>query len=236
MSVRLDFDPMAVDLPKQPPKPTKPELEAARAVPPPPPPPPLAKLENPERAADGTFKPGHSFALGAKGPRILPTPQDVLDAGEDYLNHCIANPLLVERTKLHDGKVVTYTEKTTRIPTLTGFAVFVGCSAESFRKWTLHHNEEYAAAAMAVREAILGNQLELGAARVTDPAFTARLAGLADKSEQAVTLTPVANSVDPLDVPNCVHPHDPDPLAPDRLKFSQRQIEAGIEYPLKTVN
>lgn len=171
----------------------------------------------------------------ARGNRIMKTGADVLACGHRYLEWCSQNPIPKTRTETYQGESFTVEETVPRVPTVQGWAAFIGITSGAIYQWQ-HKEEEYAEATATILNIIRTRQIEGGAAGIYNAQIAMRLAGLADKSEQVITNPPPAPRVNPLDAVNCVHPDDPDPLAPDRLLFSQRQIDAGVPYPIKTIS
>lgn len=225
---------MPTHLPKPPPPPpTRPAggHNAVLAPPPPPPPPPATggpkssprgKLHSDGVYDDGTFGPGNIYASNDKsGAPMQFTSEVILEKLAAYLAFCDANPLVF-------GK-----EKRPLIPNLSRFFEHSGIQSMTFYK--IEKDPRRYPAIQQVRESLRARQIEGGAAGFFQATIATRLAGLTDKSEQVVHTPAPAPQVNPLDVPNCIHPDDPDPLAPDRLLFSQRQIDAGVPYPMKVI-
>jgi hypothetical protein len=167
-------------------------------------------------------------------PRVLKTAEDILKAGNDYLLWCADNPITVPKTTVQNGKVIAYIEKRNRPPTKIGFAHFVGITKTTLHRFTSPIKEpEYREAAEQVFAAIEAKLLDGGLANDWNGPIVTRVLRL----EETITTkseTPEAQ-VDPLDVPNVVHPDAPpeEAFGDHPLLFTLRQIQAGVSYPHK---
>lgn len=164
-------------------------------------------------------------------PRSFDTPEDLIAAGWAYLQWCLDNPLLVEKTSVHDGEVIRYDTKKIRAPTQAGFSLFAGVSSNFLSNAKAQSKDDYGEAAETVMSMIRTNQLEGGMAGLYHGNLTARIAGVADS--MAIAAPPVRPELeipDMTSVPMLVHP-DEDPHNPSGLTFTQAQLEAGVQLP-----
>ncbi len=214
-------------------------------VPAPPPPAPFVEVKviKAKRPYDRDTTPGQGglFGIGNRLnvlPRALPTAELVIQSGQDYLQWCQDNPIRTEAQSAASGKLLRYEVLKDRVPSLIGWASFVGVGEGTVRQWTRNKDPEYAEAAKRVCEAIKASQIEGGSAGIYHAQIVTRLAGLSEKIEATtVDLTPPPPETDPIDVVNKLHPNAPydEKYGENPLLFSQRQLNAGVLYPMKTV-
>lgn len=192
-------------------------------------------MEDPKRdTKTGKFVKGNSSNLKFE------TAEDFLDEAYAYLAETEANPVKVNSTEIIKGKPVHFKAEKNKIPTMLGLSTYLEVSYNALCMWVRGdgpaHMEE---PANLIRDIIRTKQIELGASGAVNPAFAQRLLGLAEKVENQVTeVAKPENQQQPDDVPNLVHPDAPiqDQLSETPLLFSKRQIDAGVPYPMKTIN
>jgi len=209
----------------------------------PPGPPPLDAVDpfpKQQRNERGHFIKGNT--LGPGEPRMFETPEDVIASVAEYLEWCEDNPFEVLETGTFKDGSFEYTSRKTRIPSQSGYGLWLGRHPDILMRWANGwFSKTIQEGAVTGREMIRTRQIELGAAGILNPMFTARVAGLAEKSEiqmQANMGPPPGSKVDDCDVPNLVHPDAPieHQLSDAPLLFSQRQLDAGVPYPMKTID
>lgn len=203
-----------------------------------PPPPPPVPGNRP-----GTFGLGNKVATGNSGggrkswPDKPQTPDELLERAERYMEWCEANHITAPKVFANaKGRVMEFTDKARRTPTKARFCLHAGISRMTFHYYLNgSRGPDWQEAAQKVEDLIATTQVELGAARVIDPAVAGRLAGLTERIEQRIEAQAAnENRVDPKQIANCTHPDDPDPDHPKML-FTQAQLDAGVPYPIKDV-
>lgn len=161
-------------------------------------------------------------------PRVFKTPDDLLRAFEDYNNFRRAEVNLI----------VAYRGKTQvsepAAPNIFSFAAFCECSQRTLER--LAHDPEFENAWSFIKTAIAGELISVGLLKHgrLDSNLVARLVGLSSKREVVTVTAPNGGQqIDAYDLPNKVHPRAPleDKMSDAPLLFSQRQIDAGVEYP-----
>lgn len=187
----------------------------------------------------------HEISTGqfAKGNMLgvkYKTEEAFLEKAQEYLEWAANTPIEMECTELVNGKPVHYKSRKNRLPTLIGLQVHLGISDAQLQRWlngtACPHLYD---AANMIRDVIRTAQLELGASGAVNSAFTAKIANLVERSETTVTdNSNPENQIDPLDIPNLVHPDAPleDQLSDTPLLFSKCQIDGGVPYPMKVIN
>lgn len=181
-----------------------------------------------QQGTNGRTSPGRPFAI--------PDAQALLDAAEAYVAWAESNPIKKNRSQLHDGVPVHWTEDIKRPLTRMGFMAFLGISERTLYRMLdpAKRDEEFIATAEAVFKTFDSDLLEGGVTKVYDGALISRILQLADNVNTNVP-PPLASAVDQDDVPNLVHPDDPDPYGENPLRFSKRQLDAGVPFPMKTI-
>lgn len=193
-------------------------------------PPPKPKAPGASLVANGRRKPGR--------PRAIPDADALLDAADAYIKWADENPILKNRSQLHDGKPIKWTEQIKRPLTKMGFQAFLGISERTM--YRLLHDEvnerpEIAEVAAAIFAMFDSDLLEGGVVKLYDGPLVSRVLQLADTVNSNVPPPTGGPSIDPKDIPNLVHPDDPDPFGENPLRFSQRQLDAGVPYPAKVI-
>lgn len=167
------------------------------------------------------------------------TAEQFLKVALGYIEWCANNPKETHKTELVRGKPVHFKERSERMPTMGGLQIYLGVSHVTMQNWIHGRTCPYLQEPLeTMRLMIATKQAELAAANKINPQFTARFMGLADHRETKVTsIAPPAPKMDPLDVVDKMHPDAPlaDQLSDTPLLFSQRQIDAGVPYPMITI-
>lgn len=121
-------------------------------------------------------------------------PNDLWDACLEYFEW-------VERTPLHEAKVVTSGGKAKvmslpkmRAMTITGLCVFLDVVDSTWRDWKANR-EDLSAIIARVEQIIRTQKFEGAAADLLNPSIIARELGLADKAEVAGSILPVVINV-----------------------------------------
>lgn len=209
-----------------PPKPPKPEVPLNSGTPVPPP--------WGDAPADTMPSKSHHH----RGPRRkLATPDDVREAGQRYLEWCRDNPIEVPKTHVVKGEVQEYVEKRKRPITKMGFARFIGITWRGLVHMSdvERRGQEYVDALDEVFASFDAEVLEGGLSNIYNGMLVARVLSLAENVNSTIEDNRQPAPPDPYKAVNKVHPDDPDPLREDPLLFSQQQIDAGVQFPMKTV-
>lgn len=203
-----------------------------------PPPPPQTMMPKPwERKPDPNMPkyvpsadPYAGVVFGR--PKKVPDVDTLLNAAEDYVRWANDNPLYKNKSAVHDGKVIQYKEPVKRPLTKIGFARFLHVNETTVRRFMdpRLRDEEFVETAKAVFNLFDSELLEGGITSLYNSNITSRILQLADHIKTDAQ-PPVAPAIDPMDIPDKVHPNDPDPFSENPLLFSQRQLDAGIKHP-----
>ena len=138
------------------------------------------------RRPDGTRKPRFENA------------DELIDTFNAYLQELDSDPIKVfDRNFVIDGQIHPSYRERVRAPTHVGWADFIGVTPQGWRH--MCKEGELADECKRVDNHINRCLLELGAAEAINPGFTARLAGLAEKTDHVSSdgsMTPKGRTLD----------------------------------------
>lgn len=181
-----------------------------------------------------------TFLDGNQAHAKYKTAEEFLEHALGYIEWCANNPKETHKTELVRGKPFHYKVKAERMPTMGGLQIYLGVSHMTMHNWIHGKKSPHLKEPLETMRGIIATkQAELAAANAVNAQFVGRFMGLVDHKETKVTSTTIdAPKLDALDVVDKIHPDAPieDQLSDKPLLFSQRQIDAGIAYPSKTID
>jgi len=181
------------------------------------------------------MKPDYNFNGGPK--HKIKTPAELLEKFAGYVNYNRANPIIKKKEKMTRFGLEVTTERCKKPLTLKGFQIYGDFSQTVWDGF--YYRDEFDEAVAYIKDYIYEDKYGGAAVGTYNASVIMRDLGLSDNlNVNGSSLPPPPPQTDPVDVPNLVHPDDPDPYAPGRMLFSQRQLEAGVQYPhpQKTIN
>lgn len=200
--------------------PPLPKLATAPVAAPPPPPKVLTGQIMPRRRGPGGFR-----------VKAVESPEELLEKWEAYKQHLDDHPDYEDRAFGGQKSGVTHTGLIRQKPyLLETFCVFLGIKRATWRSWRHTRSEEWTDAMELIDEAIAADKIEGAYTNRYNAVFAARHLGIAEKRE-VENVAPPEPAVPPQDMPNKIHPDDPDPFGPNPLRLSEAQILAGVAFP-----
>lgn len=117
--------------------------------------------------------------------KLFETPELLWEAACEYFQWCDDNPLIENKPMHYQGVIVPNPIEKMRAYTLTGLALYLGCSAEYLRNFKQNNKDadNFMSVITCIKETMYTQKFSGAAADLLNPNIIARDLGLVDKKE-----------------------------------------------------
>lgn len=209
----------------------------------PPPPPKLNARGQPYKRDPAPYM-GNKFAVGNKGngggaakwSATYKSAEQLWARFEEYVQFVKETPLETEDYATTKAGFKTFTRHHVRPMLVSEFRKWAPVDKGAWTKMLQgERGEDFQRVCQQIQQDVHDNKLSGGYAGIFKTAVVVRDLHLADKREVAMQTRQEEQAAQG-DIANLTHPDDPDPFREDPLLFTQRQLDAGVQYPMKVVS
>ena len=119
--------------------------------------------------------------------KLFETPELLLEAAQEYFEHCHQNPFVEHEIITSNGKQTTKEKYRQRPFTLEGFQIYIGASEKYWRAFRkaeqAKEDSDFLPVIEAIENTVTNNQLSGAASGIFNANIVARKLGLTDKKE-----------------------------------------------------